>query len=136
MLARLRYLLFPVLNIIGTVLLIFSGIHLLGLAVSAFFEDGAAYGFFFGAALTACGALALIAVTRHDKRDLLPRDGFLLATLLWSVLPVFAALPIMTLPNVSFSQAYFEAMSGITTTCATAFPSKTSRSRLTFGGVF
>ena len=121
MLARLRYLLFPVLNIIGTVLLIFSGIHLLGLAVSAFFEDGAAYGFFFGAALTACGALALIAVTRHDKRDLLPRDGFLLATILWSVLPVFAALPIMTLPNVSFSQAYFEAMSGITTTCATAF---------------
>ena len=121
MLARLRYLLFPVLNIIGTVLLIFSGIHLLGLAVSTFFGDGAAYGFFFGAALSACGALVLIAVTRHDKRDLLPRDGFLLATLLWSVLPVFAALPIMTLPNVSFSQAYFEAMSGITTTCATAF---------------
>ncbi len=121
MLARLRYLLFPVLNIIGTILLLFSCVHLIGLAVSVFFQDGAGFGFFLGAIVTSCGALILIALTRQDKRDLLPRDGFLLATLLWSVLPIFAAVPLMTLQDVSFSQAYFESMSGITTTCATAF---------------
>jgi len=56
---------------------------------------------------------------RH-RRELQPRDGFLLVTLVWTVLPAFATLPLMFhLPGLSFPYAYFETMSGLTTTGAT-----------------
>ena len=43
--------------------------------------------------------------------------------LLWLVLPLAGALPFMLgAPNASFTDAYFEAMSGFTTTGTTAFP--------------
>jgi trk system potassium uptake protein len=58
--------------------------------------------------------------THHHRRELQARDGFLLVTLVWAVLPVFGALPLMFhLPTLSFTDAYFEAMSGLTTTGAT-----------------
>jgi len=48
------------------------------------------------------------------------RDGYLLAVLTWTVLPAFATLPLLFhLPNLSFTDAYFETMSGITTTGGT-----------------
>lgn len=48
------------------------------------------------------------------------RQAFLLTTLAWAVLPAFAALPIaFSELNLSYTDAYFEAMSGITTTGST-----------------
>ncbi|MEO5734534.1 MAG: potassium transporter TrkG [Rubrivivax sp.] len=56
----------------------------------------------------------------RKRRELQPRDGFLLVTLVWSVLPAFGALPLMLhLPELSFTDAYFEAVSGLTATGAT-----------------
>lgn len=47
---------------------------------------------------------------------------FLLTTLSWLVLPVFGALPFwLGAPHVSFTDAFFEAMSGLTTTGSTVF---------------
>ena len=63
---------------------------------------------------------ALWFFTRRFKRELQPRDGFLLVTLVWTVLPGVATLPLLLhLPGLSFTGAYFEAMSGLTTTGAT-----------------
>jgi trk system potassium uptake protein TrkH len=73
-----------------------------------------------GALLTAAVALVLWAMTRRSKRELLPRDGFLLVNLVWAVLPAFAALPLWWgVPSISYTDAYFEAMSGLTATGAT-----------------
>ena len=58
--------------------------------------------------------------TRRFKRELQPRDGFLLVGLTWIVLPVFGALPLwLALPGLSVTDAYFEAMSAFTATGAT-----------------
>ena len=58
--------------------------------------------------------------TRRTRRELQPRDGFLLVALVWTVLPAFATLPLLFyLPELSFTDAYFEAVSGLTTTGAT-----------------
>lgn len=60
-------------------------------------------------------------VLRHNNRELQPRDGFLLVTLTWVVLPACAAVPLQwTIPRMTWSQAYFEAMSALTATGATA----------------
>ncbi|MGA0991075.1 MAG: potassium transporter TrkG, partial [Burkholderiaceae bacterium] len=73
-----------------------------------------------GALITAGVGLLLWALTRRSKRELLPRDGFLLVNLVWAVLPAFAALPLWWgVPSISYTDAYFEAMSGLTATGAT-----------------
>jgi trk system potassium uptake protein TrkH len=60
------------------------------------------------------------AVRRH-RRELQPRDGFLLVTLVWVVLPACAAIPLLhTVPGIHWAKAYFEAMSALTATGATA----------------
>ena len=59
--------------------------------------------------------------TRHTVRELMPKDGFLLVTLVWLVLPAYAAAPLMfTVPGIDWTTAYFEAMSALTATGATA----------------
>jgi trk system potassium uptake protein TrkH len=60
-------------------------------------------------------------VLRHQARELQPRDGFLLVTLTWVVLPACAAVPLLwTVPRIEWADAYFEAMSALTATGATA----------------
>lgn len=51
------------------------------------------------------------------------QQAFLITSGLWAILPVFGALPLMMgEPYASFTDAYFEAMSGFTTTGTTVFP--------------
>ena len=57
---------------------------------------------------------------RVTAPDLDIRQAFLLTTSVWVILPAFAALPIYyTVGGLSYASAYFEAMSGLTTTGAT-----------------
>lgn len=59
--------------------------------------------------------------TRHANRELTVRDGFLLVTMVWVVLPAYASLPLLyTVDGISVADAYFEVMSGLTATGATA----------------
>jgi trk system potassium uptake protein TrkH len=112
----------PVLRVFGLILTLFSAAMLLPLIVAALDRDGAAFAYAQGFAVTFGGGLALMLVTRGTQRELQIRDGFLLVTLVWSVLPAFAALPLLTvLPGVSFTDAYFECLAGLATTGATVF---------------
>ena len=82
--------------------------------------DGLWPQFLVAAACTALAGLALAVACRTRRRELRARDGFLLVTLGWLLVSAAAALPLMlTLPNLSFTGAYFEAMSGLTTTGST-----------------
>jgi len=58
--------------------------------------------------------------SRASHAELTIRDGFLLVTLVWVVLPAYAALPLVfVVDNITWTDAYFEAMSGLTATGAT-----------------
>lgn len=61
---------------------------------------------------------------RRTHPDLKNRDGFLIAVLFWVVLSAFGALPFYLYADAwpSYTSALFEAMSGLTTTGATAVP--------------
>lgn len=120
MFANLRYFLLPVLNITGPVMISFAFLLLIPIFVSVIYDDGASKGFEAAFALCLTTGIVLHALTRRYRRELLPRDGFLLATLIWTVTPLFGAVPLMLeIPGITFTHAYFESMSGITTTCAT-----------------
>lgn len=68
--------------------------------------------------VTVGGMMALAARGTGDKLTL--RQAFLLTALAWIVLPAFAAIPLaFSELGLSYTDAYFEAMSGLTTTGAT-----------------
>ena len=110
----------PVLNVLGYVVLMFSATLLVPLAFAVASADGAQRGFDIALLVTAGSGLALTLATRRSRRELQPRDGFLLVTLVWTVLPAFATVPLLLqMPGLSFTDAYFEAMSGLTATGGT-----------------
>ena len=110
----------PLLPILGGVIAGFALAMLVPLAFAFFGGDAALYAYDGAILITAGCGLALWWFTRRQRRELQPRDGFLLVTLIWTVLPVFAALPLLfALPGLSFTDAYFEAMSGLTATGGT-----------------
>jgi trk system potassium uptake protein len=110
----------PVLNVLGYVVLIFAGTMLVPLTFAFVGNDAALADYDIALIATAASGALLALTTRRYRRELRPRDGFLLVTLVWTVLPAFAALPLLLhIPGLDVSGAYFEAMSAMTTTGAT-----------------
>jgi len=105
---------------LGLLLAAFALTFVLPIACSLVMADGLWPKFLLAGALAAGAGLTLAAATARLKRELRARDGFLLVTLGWLVLSAAAAVPLrLSLPQLSFSGAYFEAMSGLTTTGST-----------------
>ncbi|PWI31822.1 potassium transporter TrkH [Vibrio albus] len=69
--------------------------------------------------ITHAAAFACLSVGRTQQFRLGVRDMFLITSLVWTISSVFAALPFVFLNHISFTDAYFETMSGITTTGST-----------------
>ncbi len=107
--------LFAVTNLFGMVVMIFGLTMLLPLVVAFWLDDVTLLAFHKAILVTIiCGCVMWLTTRRH-RRELQVRDGFLLVVLVWSVLPAFAALPLLfSLPDLSFTKAYFEATSGLT----------------------
>lgn len=64
------------------------------------------------------GALLWLA-TRRFKRELKTRDGLMLVALTWVALPAVAGFPLWHYLPINFTDAYFEATSGLTTSGGT-----------------
>ncbi|MDD3528541.1 MAG: potassium transporter TrkG [Gallionellaceae bacterium] len=110
----------PILHLLGLVIAMFGLSMLLPLLVSLYIGDDAQLAFDKVFLLTLCSGLALWLIGRMHRRELKARDGFLLVVMIWLVLPLFGAQPLMfQMPELSFTDAYFEAMSGLTATGAT-----------------
>lgn len=109
----------PVLEIIGILLIIVAALMLLPLMIDAtqgssewrVFAVSSFAGFFLG------GSLIL---TNHGyKEQLTTRQTFLLTTSVWVVIALFSALPFLFSTHyVSYTDAFFESMSGITSSGA------------------
>ncbi len=109
-----------VVALVGRMVVLFAVLMGVPLAFALSEHDPAEGPFLVAMGVTALSGLAMSLSTRRFKRELQPRDGFLLVTMTWLVLPAFGALPLMlALPGLSFTDGYFEAMSGLTTTGAT-----------------
>jgi trk system potassium uptake protein TrkH len=107
-------------HVLGFLLATFALAYALPVGCSLWLADGLAPRFLLAAAITAGVGLALAGLTWRWRRELKPRDGFMLITLAWLLLPAAAALPLLlTLPGLTFTAAFFEAMSGLTTTGST-----------------
>ncbi len=110
----------PILHVLGLVITVFGLSMLLPLLVSLSIGDEAQLAFDEVFLATVGVGVVLWLVGRLHRRELKARDGFLLVVLIWAVLPAFGGLPLLLyLPDLSLTDAYFEAMSGLTATGAT-----------------
>lgn len=113
----------PVGNLLG-ILIAILGLTMLCPALVAFiYGDGELDTFLISAFISIVfgGALGL-STTGSASGKLNIQQVFLITTLVWLILPIFGAIPfILGAPYASYTDAFFEAMSGLTTTGSTVF---------------
>ena len=108
-------------RVLGVLLTLFSLTLLVPIAISLWFDDHNYMTFLLAFAITFAAGIGLWLPARTSKADLRTRDGFLITALFWSVLSTFGTLPLILSDGLtlSFTDAMFEAVSGLTTTGAT-----------------
>jgi trk system potassium uptake protein TrkH len=109
----------PVAHVFAMVMMVFAMTMLAPLIMAIWGLDPALWSFVLSAVATfVLGALLWLA-TRRFKRELKTRDGLMLVALTWIALPAVAGFPLWKYLPINFTDAYFEAASGLTTTGGT-----------------
>ena len=109
-----------VIHALGMMLVMFSITYILPICTSLIYQDGTLIDFALAMVMTFAVGCLMWMLTRHNKGELSIRHGYLLVVMMWTAIPAFATLPLLLLINgLSFTDAYFETMSGLTTTGAT-----------------
>ena len=131
------YKFLPIVHVLSRLGLLFSMLLAVPTLMSYFFLDNAFPAFAYTALATTLTSCAVWLMTFHFRRELRPRDGFTLVLMLWLAFALVAAMPIyIHIPGISFTDAFFEAMSGLTTTGATVMTSlDTLAPSINFGGI-
>jgi len=109
-----------IISILGLLLILNGGFMLLCLPVSIYFGDGQWHALLLAGALTSLiGFFAHIFTRKQTNGGLNKRDGYLVVTLGWLGMTVFGTLPFLISGEIpSFTDAFFETLSGYTTTGA------------------
>ena len=107
---------------IGLLLMVFSFAQVPPLIIDLIYAEGEYLSFVYSFALTVLGGLVLWWPFKEVKKDFRLREGVLIVVCFWIVLSLFGTLPFLitdSISDLSFSEAFFESMSGLTTTGAT-----------------
>ncbi|MDB9938327.1 TrkH family potassium uptake protein [Candidatus Thioglobus sp.] len=107
---------------LGLLLMVFSFAQVPPILVDLIYSEGEYLTFVFSFILTVFGGLVLWWPFRAIKKGFRLREGVLIVVSFWIVLSLFGTLPFLiteSISNLSFSNAFFESMSGLTTTGAT-----------------
>jgi len=107
---------------LGLLLMVFSLAQIPPILVDLVYSEGEYLTFVFSFILTVFGGFLLWWPFRSTKKDFRLREGVLIVVSFWVVLSLFGTLPFLiteSISNLSFSNAFFESMSGLTTTGAT-----------------
>ncbi|MBQ8313935.1 MAG: TrkH family potassium uptake protein [Clostridia bacterium] len=109
-----------VIRLLGSILIIEAASMVPSLLVALYFGDGDALSFVYTMGLMLVLGIPMHCLSRPQMTNLRAREGFLVVPLAWLLMSLFGALPFMfsgMIPN--FFDAFFEAVSGFTTTGAT-----------------
>lgn len=111
----------PSLLVLGAILNIAALFQLIPGVLSLVLDTGDQRAFFLSAAISSAVGLAAFTLGHlHRTPNMIPRQMFLITALAWAILPVFGGLPFMfSTQAIPFTDAVFEAVSGMTTTGST-----------------
>lgn len=111
---------------LGLMLMILSLTLIPPIGVELWFHDGTFSAFYLSFLITfGLGVFFWFFNKNNHHQELRTRDGFLIVVLLWTAACVVGAFPFYwsPFPNISFVDAFFESVSGITTTGSTVLVS-------------
>lgn len=109
----------PILFVIGILLTVLAGVMVIPAMVDLLSRDSDWVGFFMSAFLTAFVGISLIFATKGQGGNLNLKQAFILTAASWVAVAAFGSLPfVFSKLNLSYTDAFFETMSGITTTGA------------------
>lgn len=107
-------------KILGQLLFIEAVLMLLSLLVALYYRQDDGFAFLVSVIATIGGGLALKWRGRNADNSMSRRDAYLVVTLSWIVFSLFGTMPFLISGYLTnFTDAYFETMSGFTTTGAT-----------------
>lgn len=108
-------------RVLGLLLIVFSLTMLPPVAVAVWYAETTARMFLLAFSITLLVGLCFWLPMRRSTGELRTRDGFVVTVFFWLVLSTFGTLPFMLSDalNLSFIDALFESISGLTTTGAT-----------------
>jgi trk system potassium uptake protein TrkH len=108
-----------ILQLMGILLLFNGGFMLVSGLVSWYFDDGALKGILLAGMVTLAIGLMLRFATKGFEKKIKKKEGYLVVTLGWITMSLSGALPYMFTGAIpSITDAFFETMSGYTTTGA------------------
>lgn len=109
-----------VVHALGLMLVVFSISYLMPMLASVIYHDNTLPDFVEAMLLTLVSGMLMWLFTRRHKGELSIRHGYLLVVAMWTAMPAVATLPLLlVIDGLSLTDAYFETMSGLTTTGAT-----------------
>ena len=109
-----------VVRVLGMMLMLFSVTYILPIVTSLIYRDGELADFTLAMVMTFASGCLMWLLTYRFKSELTVRHGYLLVVMMWTAMPAFATLPLLLMMDgLSLTDAYFETMSGMTTTGAT-----------------
>ena len=119
-----------VFSLIGKILLLEGGLLLLPLFVSVYYWDGGQIPFLITIALCLGLGLLLSKLCHTDNQVIFAKEGFLVTALAWLIVSAVGALPFVISGEIScFVDAFFETVSGFTTTGASILTDVEAMSR-------
>lgn len=111
---------FPsVLHIVGLFLLLLAALLLVPTMYALAASEIEWQPFLKSAVIAAAAGTLLVLAFPIDRFRLFPREAFAVTSLTWLMVSCFASLPMILIEHISFTDAFFETMSGITTTGST-----------------
>ena len=106
--------------VLGQFLLALSGTMLIPLGYGWVAGSEGLLDLLYSAAITAASGGLLVVIARRPERELIQREGLLLVVSIWVAVGLFGSLPFQFSPHFpTFTDAWFESVSGFTTTGAT-----------------
>lgn len=109
-----------ILRIVGILLFIEAAFLLGSVGVSLFYGEDTVRPLLYSAGIIASVALLLVTFCKGGERAISRKDGYVVVSLCWIVFSLFGTLPYILTDSIpSFTDAFYETMSGFTTTGAT-----------------
>lgn len=110
----------PIIQILGFLLILLSFLMTLPVNLLIFSETQDAFAFVQSALICFFVGLVCFFATPRKRHGLKQREMFLLTVMAWVVIPLFSSLPLLLSDlNLSITDAFFESISGVTTTGST-----------------
>lgn len=108
-----------VIKVLGSLLIIEGFFLLISLIVSLFYGETDVYSFIVSTSITLLTGGVIALLTRKVSGDIGRREGYIIVSLVWIVFSFFGSLPFYIGGFIpSYTDAFFETMSGFTTTGA------------------